>query len=632
MRKLLAYLVTCLLFVLQTAYAEEEHPCNDCHEVDVGLFESTPHGATECLDCHVGGERRHRRGLDPVDCAGCHAEVADEQIVSVHGPEGVQRIPGMDLPSCSGCHGEIHAMTLTSEPSSPVHASRQGETCGVCHGSGQPAPPGVHTIRPIEAYTASVHAAAVVSGEHGAGCSDCHTAHSPLPAADPDSSIHRSNVPGTCASCHAEITAQFEQSIHGLAAASGVGDSPVCTDCHGEHRILAVSAEGSPVSATNIPIRVCGPCHSDLRLSEKYGLAAEKVPSYEDSFHGLAARGGVQKVANCASCHGVHNILPSSDPGSHIHPDNLADTCGQCHVGAGSQFAIGPVHMLADQEPNVVAYWIRRIYIPLIWVTVLGMLLHNLLDLVKKTRYPAPRLRRPPEHCAIKERMSMPFRITHVVAAVSFMALVFSGFALKYPESWWAELVQLDGGELRGLIHRIAAVGLIGACLFHFAHIAISARARYQIAAFLPGLADFKELSHRIGYNIGRRPEPPAPVRIGYVEKIEYWAALWGTAITAITGLVLWFENFTLTWLPGWVPGAATVLHFLEAILATLAILIWHFYFVIFDPAVYPMDTAWLTGKPPFSRAEERGEVIHEDSTEQQAVGRDEQVLDHPDH
>ena len=74
------------------------------------------------------------------------------------------------------------------------------------------------------------------------------------------------------------------------------------------------------------------------------------------------------------------------------------------------------------------------------------------------------------------------------------------------------------------------------------------------------------------------------------MEKIEYWAALWGTAITAITGLILWFENFTLAWLPGWVPEAATVLHFLEAIQATLAILVWHFYFVIFDPAVYYGD------------------------------------------
>jgi len=618
MRKLLAILAACMLFVIQTVEAEEEHPCNDCHEVDVGHFETTPHGSTDCLDCHVGGERRHRRGLDPVDCAACHAEVADEQIVSVHGAEGLQRIPGMELPSCSSCHGDVHTMTLASEPSSPVHEGRQGETCGVCHGTGQPAPPGVHTIRPIEAYTASVHAAAVTSGDHGASCSDCHTSHSPLQATDPASSIHRSNVPGTCGTCHAEITVQFEQSIHGLAAASGIGDSPVCTDCHGEHRILAVTAEGSPVSATNIPIRVCGPCHSDLRLGEKYGLDADQVPSYENSFHGLAARGGVQRVANCASCHGVHNILPSSDPGSYIHPDNLPETCGQCHVGAGSQFAIGPVHVLTEETPNIVAHWIRAIYIPLIWVTVLGMLLHNLLDLVKKTRHPEPRLRRPPKQRSVKERMSVPFRITHAVAAVSFMVLVFSGFALKYPESWWADLIQIADGEFRGLIHRIAAVGLIGACLFHFGHLAVSARARHQMSAMLPSSADFKEFFHRVGYNLGRRPEPPAPVRIGYVEKIEYWAALWGTVITAVTGFVLWFENFTLAWLPGWVPEAATVLHFLEAILATLAILIWHFYFVIFDPAVYPMDTAWLTGKPPFSRAEERGEVICEDSTEQQ--------------
>jgi cytochrome b subunit of formate dehydrogenase len=618
MRKLLAIVLTCLPLASLGADAEVEHPCNDCHEVDVVLFESTPHGSTECLDCHVGGERRHnkRRGLDPVDCAGCHADIVEEQIVSVHGSEGVQRIPDMELPSCASCHGDIHTMALASESASPMHESRQGETCGVCHGSGQPAPPGVHTIRPIEAYTASVHAAAVTSGDHGASCSDCHSSHSLLPAADPASSIHRSNVPGTCGACHAEITVQYVLSIHGLAAANGIGDSPVCTDCHGEHRILAVGAEGSPVSATNIPLRVCGPCHSDLRLGEKYGLDADQVPSYEDSFHGLAARGGVQRVANCASCHGVHNILPSSDPGSNIHSDNLADTCGKCHVGAGSQFAIGPVHVLADETPNIVAHWIRLIYIPLIWVTVIFMLLHNLIDLIKKTRSSTPRLRRPPEHRAIKQRLSLPFRIAHATAAASFMLLVFTGFALTYPESWWAGLLQFADGEFRGLFHRIGAVGLIGACFFHFAHLAISARARHQIAAMLPRTADFKEFSHRIGYNLGRRPEPPAPVRVGYVEKIEYWAALWGTAVTAVTGLMLWFENFTLTWLPGWVPEAATVLHFLEAILAALAIAIWHFYFVIFDPAVYPMDMAWLTGKPPFSRAEERGEVIEEESIE----------------
>jgi cytochrome b subunit of formate dehydrogenase len=503
-----------------------------------------------------------------------------------------------------------------SDRTSPVHASQQGETCGACHGSGQPAPEGVRTIRPIEAYTASVHAAEASNGHGGPSCSDCHTAHSPLQVSDPESSIHRSNVPDTCGECHRKISRQFSRSIHGLAAHAGVVDSPVCTDCHGEHRILAVGAPDSPVSATNVPIRVCGPCHSDLALNEKYGLPVEQVPSYDESFHGLAARGGSQRVANCASCHGVHNILPSSDPKSYTHPDNLAHTCGQCHAGAGTRFAIGPIHTLAEETPNIVAHWIRLIYIPLIWVTVLFMLLHNLLDLGKKTRTYSLWRRRAPEHSAIRERLSVPFRLTHALAAVSFVLLVITGFALKYPESWWVSPLQVWDNELRGIVHRIAAVGLMGACLIHFAHIAISARARGQMAAFLPKIDDFREFGHRIAYNLGRRDDPPAPVRVGYVEKIEYWAALWGTAITAITGLILWFENFTLTWLPGWVPEAATVLHFLEAILATLAILIWHFYFVIFDPAVYPMDTAWLTGKPPFARAEERGEVVYEDDAD----------------
>ena len=604
----------CLPLTSTADDTEQANPCLDCHETDLAQFEATVHGATECLDCHVGAdERQHKRGLDPVDCGACHDDVVEEQSTSAHGELGPQKFPDPILPGCSNCHGEVHTMTPYTDDSSPVSSLAQGDTCGACHGAARPEGQSVRTIRPIEAYTASVHAKAVHDHNPGPGCSDCHSAHSPLPATDPNSSIHRQNVPDTCGGCHRKITRQYDRSIHGLAAAAGVDESPVCTDCHGEHRILAVAAPGSPVSASNIPIQVCGPCHSDLKLSEKYDLPPEQVPSYGESFHGLAARGGSQRVANCASCHGVHNILPSTDPDSHTHADNLAETCGQCHPGAGTRFTIAPVHVLAEETPNVVAYWIQRIYIPLIWVTVIFMLLHNLLDLSRKTREPVARLRRPPENCVIRERMSRPFRFTHGLAALSFIVLVYTGFALKYSESWWAMLLQGFDGEFRGIAHRVAAVGLIGACLFHFAHIAVSARARHKMAAFLPGLADFREFAHRISYNLGRRSDPPPPVSVGYVEKIEYWAALWGTAVTAVTGFILWFENLTLTWLPGWVPEAATVLHFLEAILATLAILIWHFYSVMFDPKVYPMDMTWLNGKPPFSRAEERGEVVRED-------------------
>jgi hypothetical protein len=89
----------------------------------------------------------------------------------------------------------------------------------------------------------------------------------------------------------------------------------------------------------------------------------------------------------------------------------------------------------------------------------------------------------------------------------------------------------------------------------------------------------------------------------------------------AVTGLLLWFESLTLRWLPSWVPEVATVVHFYEAILATLAILVWHFYFVIFDPVVYPMDMTWLTGRPHPGRSLERSSASRHEPAKTRPVG-----------
>ncbi|HSN85184.1 MAG TPA: hypothetical protein VL025_00435, partial [Thermoanaerobaculia bacterium] len=68
--------------------------------------------------------------------------------------------------------------------------------------------------------------------------------------------------------------------------------------------------------------------------------------------------------------------------------------------------------------------------------------------------------------------------------------------------------------------------------------------------------------------------------------------------------------NLTLRWFPKWVADVSTVVHFYEAVLATLAILVWHFYSVMLDPLVYPMDTAWLTGRESPGRTLERTESV----------------------
>jgi hypothetical protein len=93
------------------------------------------------------------------------------------------------------------------------------------------------------------------------------------------------------------------------------------------------------------------------------------------------------------------------------------------------------------------------------------------------------------------------------------------------------------------------------------------------------------------------------------VEKIEYWAVVWGTAVMILIGLLLWAHDWTLAWLPKSTIDFATTVHWYEAVLATLAVLIWHLYSVVFDPDVYPMESAWLTGRSVRQREEETADA-----------------------
>jgi cytochrome b subunit of formate dehydrogenase len=204
---------------------------------------------------------------------------------------------------------------------------------------------------------------------------------------------------------------------------------------------------------------------------------------------------------------------------------------------------------------------------------------------------------------------------------VSFATLVYTGFALKYPDSTWARPLQQweDGLGLRGWLHRAAAVVMIAALGVHVAHLAMERRARSCIARMRPRMEDLRELRERLAYYVGLRKRSPEVPELGYPEKLEYIALMWGIVIMSVTGFALWLDDIVLKWLPKWVSDVATVVHFYEAVLATLAIVVWHLYFVIFDPVVYPMDTAWITGRAPLARVLERRHAARAPSRERKA-------------
>jgi hypothetical protein len=112
----------------------------------------------------------------------------------------------------------------------------------------------------------------------------------------------------------------------------------------------------------------------------------------------------------------------------------------------------------------------------------------------------------------------------------------------------------------------------------------------------IPKVRDAREASSNFAYNLGLGDAPPARSSHSYIEKAEYWAVIWGAVVMTASGVMLWANSLVLRLLPKLWLDVATSIHFYEAVLAALAIVVWHFYSVIFDPDVYPLNTAFLTG------------------------------------
>jgi cytochrome b subunit of formate dehydrogenase len=391
--------------------------------------------------------------------------------------------------------------------------------------------------------------------------------------------------------------------VHGQAVKRGVMDAPVFTSCHREHAILSPSSVSSSVHPSHIR-ETCGQCHGNVRLSSRFGLPSDRLVTFDASFHGLEAKAGSETVANCASCHGVHNILPSSDPRSTVNPQNLPATCGKCHHGAGSRFGLGQIHQLAGGvEPKSVR-WVRQFYLVAIPLLIGLMLLHNLGDWARKLA--ERRFRWVPLDEGSLDPLSEAAprmygfeRVVHGLLIVSFVVLAWTGFALRYPDGWWARplLVWESAWPVRGTIHRVASVVFMVVGALHVISLIHSKRLRYHWQALWPVQQDAIEALRNFRYNLGFGSARPLLSAHSYIEKIEYWAVLWGAVIMGATGVMLWGHNVVLAWLPKSVLDFATAVHFYEATLAVLAILVWHFYSVIFDPDVYPMDASWLTGR-----------------------------------
>jgi formate dehydrogenase gamma subunit len=516
----------------------------------------------ECLDCHSDNT------LTKTTTAG--------REISLFVDAAKLALTAHRTNSCVSCHTDL----TDKHPDDELAA--QPVNCSSCH-TAQSA-----------AYGKSVHGRAAQNGDAAApACKDCHTAHDVMPPLAPTSPLHFSRQAELCGACHEAAAEDYAASVHGRALVAGVREAPTCTDCHQEHDIQSYTHDAN----RRISEDVCSRCHASERLNTKYKLPADRVRTFFDSYHGLASQYGSTLAANCGSCHGYHKILPSKDPLSTIHKSNLVDTCGKCHPGATERFALSPIHVdleggwrRDDEIGSQVNWWVRQVYLVLIIGTIGAMLGHNGLLFVKKVRAHLGTAGRP------VVRMNLAQRWQHAVLALSFIVLAITGFALKWPDSWLAKLMG-SSEPFRRWSHRIAGVILILVGLYHLIYLATTRDGRKLVVDFLPVKKDLADIVGTVRWLLGLRKEKPQIGRFGYAEKMEYWAVIWGTIIMGVTGLVVWFKMEVTVWLPRWAVDVALTIHYYEAILACLAILVWHFYHVMFDPDVYPLNLACVDGK-----------------------------------
>lgn len=363
MRKVLLIMITGIALSAFHSIAQEvSDQCYNCHSVledtlkkPADLFKNDIHFAkgVTCAGCHGGNseEEDMEKAMNPAAgfigvpkgddivkaCSKCHGGQSTQFRRSVHG-----RKPGVISKACIHCHG-IHNIAAVKSRRSPFGGIKTAKLCASCHGSKQVVSR-FNSNLPTDQfsdYLTSTHGKTASKGDvNAAECSSCHGKHDIKPVKDSTSSVHRSNVAGTCNNCHGNVnlmkpyglpTGQhdaYQKSVHGIALnIKGLTNAPSCMDCHEGHRNFSQGAQRV--------MDVCGKCH------------VTNIEMFNESPHKKAfADSG---IADCAGCHGGHNIVYPSD-------DNLGvgekSYCIKCHTNDKGYEVAVEMKLLIDSLKN----------------------------------------------------------------------------------------------------------------------------------------------------------------------------------------------------------------------------------------------------------------------------------------
>lgn len=222
---------------------------------------------------------------------------------------------------CLACH-----RLMDDEPSRlfarDVHRSL-GLSCADCHGGDAKAEDAEKAMNPQAGFLG------VPTGDKiSAACSSCHA--------------NQDRMKGFGSTLPTDQLQQLTTSVHGSPSTTGGSHILQCTSCHGAHGIVRVQDPSSPVHPLRV-VQTCVRCHADASYMRRYNpsLPVDQLSKYRTSVHGIKNAGGDPNTAQCASCHGGHDIDRASDVNSRVYPTKLPGTCASCHSDAALMAGYG---------------------------------------------------------------------------------------------------------------------------------------------------------------------------------------------------------------------------------------------------------------------------------------------------
>lgn len=182
----------------------------------------------------------------------------------------------------------------------------------------------------------------------------------------------------------------------------------------------------------------------------------------------------------------------------------------------------------------------------------------------------------------------------HFIFVVCFVVLALTGIMDWLPQKTFQFLGNAKAAVFlsRSIVHRTFGIIMIGTSVYHIYYLLLKPSGRRWLVDMIPTPKDLKDFIHNMLYLVGIKNGPPEFDRFSYKHKAEYGALIAGTFLMSASGVILWSEYY---W-EKFVVDVAALIHGMEAVLACLAIIVWHLYEVHLRPHKFPIDKMWLTG------------------------------------